>query len=300
MGTYEIEIVIGSKFKNGIRVWIQDSEPLSVATIAHIHNTVEIICVKKGSFTVYLDDKKYEIFPGDVILFRSNAIHHIITGEEKEHSYYILQIKPEALGDFASSETFGVYSLSFGINCFSSKCLWTKEDIRLHSPEMQMGIDILRREEGSGGAYSLIALKYAVGLFLLGMVRTGAVEEEKLKDADKQVTNSIYQSILYVNQHYAEDVTARAVCKMFGMSYSYFSRTFRAMTGRSFKEYLNMVRINSAEKLLSTTDLSIKEIAAECGYNDVSYFIKVFREQKSVSPGGYKTVPGMREWVNKE
>ena len=68
------------------------------------------------------------------------------------------------------------------------------------------------------------------------------------------------------------------------MSYSYFSRCFKNVTGKTFKEYLNMVRINHAQRLLATTTLSVTQVALECGYNNISYFIAVYKSLKGETP----------------
>jgi len=68
------------------------------------------------------------------------------------------------------------------------------------------------------------------------------------------------------------------------MSYSYFSRCFYRITGKSFKEYLNLTRINRAEKAILTTDKSVTEIAGDCGFNSVSYFISTYKKLKGVTP----------------
>ena len=52
----------------------------------------------------------------------------------------------------------------------------------------------------------------------------------------------------------------------------------------SFKEYLNLTRVNHAERLLMTTQKSVTEISSLCGYNNVSYFISVYRRLKGRTP----------------
>jgi AraC-like DNA-binding protein len=69
-----------------------------------------------------------------------------------------------------------------------------------------------------------------------------------------------------------------------GLSYSYFSRSFKRVMGMSFKKYLNMIRVNRAEQMLITGDHSVSEVAIECGYNSISYFISVYRSLKGTTP----------------
>jgi AraC-like DNA-binding protein len=75
---------------------------------------------------------------------------------------------------------------------------------------------------------------------------------------------------------------------MLNMSYSYFSRYFKSLIGKTFSEYLTYVRITEAEKMLLTTDLNITEVALESGYSNSSYFIAQFRVMKGMSPRQFK------------
>jgi len=63
---------------------------------------------------------------------------------------------------------------------------------------------------------------------------------------------------------------------------------FKQVTGISFKEYLNKVRIEEAKSLLEHTDYSIMEIAVACGYSDQSYFTKVFKKATGITPKQYR------------
>lgn len=288
MKEYYIESTNFAHFKNDIYLSYQTHESMQIAAPAHIHSSIEIIYIKEGFYTVLLDDVEYKLFAGDVILFRSNAIHHIQTGSAKKNSYYVLTIKPEVIRSLAEPSMAGVYALSFAVNHFSAKSLWTKEELLQTAPEIQSGIDLLIREFYANDDYCDIALKLAAGTILLGMMRSGAAVKNDSLKANRETVDSIYKAVVYINSHYAEDISAGQLCLLAGMSYSFFSRSFKTITGRSFKQYLNTIRVNQAERLLATTDKTISEICSACGYNDVSYFIKVFRECKGMPPGSYK------------
>ena len=60
------------------------------------------------------------------------------------------------------------------------------------------------------------------------------------------------------------------------------------MTGHTPVEYLNVYRISKAAKLLLNTDEPVTQIALDCGYNDLSYFIKQFGKHKGMSPGKFR------------
>lgn len=69
---------------------------------------------------------------------------------------------------------------------------------------------------------------------------------------------------------------------------SYFSTVFKNATGLSFKEYLNKVRIEESKILLQNTDFSIIDIAVAVGFEDQSYFSKVFKKYTGTTPKQFR------------
>ena len=72
------------------------------------------------------------------------------------------------------------------------------------------------------------------------------------------------------------------------MSYGYFSKVFHLRTGRTFTDLLNHFRVEKACTLMDDTNLNINHIALDCGFNDQSYFTKVFRRYTGATPKEYK------------
>jgi AraC-like DNA-binding protein len=87
-----------------------------------------------------------------------------------------------------------------------------------------------------------------------------------------------------VQERFAEDFNEKELAKSFGLSYTHFSRSFKRVTGMTFKNYLNRTRIRKAEQLLFLSRCSISEVAVTCGYNSISYFIKVYRSITGKTP----------------
>jgi YesN/AraC family two-component response regulator len=92
----------------------------------------------------------------------------------------------------------------------------------------------------------------------------------------------------YISQNFSEDITLATVADHLHVNTSYLSTLFRQVTGMTFKEHLNRVRIEEAARLLSNTDYPVMEIAIACGYKDQSYFTKVFKKLTGLTPKQYR------------
>ncbi|MDN3017286.1 response regulator transcription factor [Paenibacillus sp. BSR1-1] len=98
----------------------------------------------------------------------------------------------------------------------------------------------------------------------------------------------------YIRNHYAEPITLKDVAKQFHFNPSYLSNYFSTHNNKGFIEYLNKIRIEEAAKLLIQGTVSISEISGMVGYSDHSYFCKVFKKIKGVSPSQYKRKQTLR------
>lgn len=101
-------------------------------------------------------------------------------------------------------------------------------------------------------------------------------------------TDSEYNMILkYISDHYTH-LSLEQLCKQFGRSKSYISHLFNEKTGMTLRSYCNKLKLGDAKKLLVQTNLPITEIAFNTGFQDVSYFISVFKENTGMTPLKYR------------
>lgn len=98
----------------------------------------------------------------------------------------------------------------------------------------------------------------------------------------------IKKSMLYISEHFNKSITLEDVANFVHLHPSYFSTMFKQSTGSSFKEYLNMVRIEESKRLLANSDFSIIDIAVAIGFEDQSYFSKVFKKYTGLTPKQFR------------
>ena len=109
----------------------------------------------------------------------------------------------------------------------------------------------------------------------------------KCKDGDPALPEAqalVKRLQAYISENYYNNIKLEHLAKIAGMNEKYFCRYFRSMTERTPIDYLNYYRIECACEMLSTKDISVKEVAISCGFNDESYFIKTFSKYKGITP----------------
>lgn len=267
------------QFGQEIEFFLQTNDKNTSTCSVHIHSAAEFLYVKEGSYTVSLNDTRYEIGEGDLILFCSGVIHHVMTGESTKNSYYVIKMPPSFFIDFAGYDAGAEYALRFALDRRENKCLWRKAE--LQGSDIKHALEELISEfETAGYAYQLSLDLKVMSLFLT-VLRADA---PSTPGANDQTTRLIYAVLNHVQQRFSEDIDEQDLAKQYGMSYSYFSRSFKRITGMTFKNYLNRTRINQAEQLILLNKCSVSEAAIACGYNSISYFIKVYRAHTGTTP----------------
>lgn len=106
-------------------------------------------------------------------------------------------------------------------------------------------------------------------------------------DAENQ-KNSIQRIIEYIDHHYKEDLSRTTLADMVYLSADHLARVFKKETGETLVKYITDKRIHAAKELLSDTKTPISQVASEVGYDNYSYFTKIFKEKTGVSPGDYR------------
>jgi AraC-like DNA-binding protein len=97
---------------------------------------------------------------------------------------------------------------------------------------------------------------------------------------DKRITKAIH----YIIEHFDEQLTVTKMAEEMGLNPLYFGNLFKKGTGMSFRQYLTSIRLNHADNMLHSLEYNVNEVAGACGFSDVFYFSKVFKENRGRSP----------------
>lgn len=92
----------------------------------------------------------------------------------------------------------------------------------------------------------------------------------------------------YIEQHYAEPITGKILERKFFLTYDYANSVFSQIMGCTINKYCNIVRIQHAKAKMRATNMTVKEVAMETGFENEHYFSRLFKKNEGISPSDYK------------
>lgn len=268
---------------------IQECEGARMIVHAHIHDYIEVLYTLSGSYRILLNNRDYSFGKGDLVLINSNEIHRITALSEGLNQYIVVKFLPDMLYTSAQSFLELKYLLPFILNESRHQKIFNRQEIEdTVIPKAVRTIYQEYADQHYGYELAIRANIYSLFLYILRSWNARNMDLNIRQPIGKDLLKRLNGVLGYIESNCQEDITAGGMAAMCHLSCNYFSRVFKAIMKRNFKDYLNFVRIAKAEKLLTTSELNITEIALATGYTTSSYFIHQFRKYKGIAPKQYR------------
>lgn len=256
---------------------ITDCHPRYVMPF-HWHLESEIIMILEGSFDFTLDNENITAHPGDLLFIQDGIIHG---GTPENCVYECLVFNMNTL--LMHTDACRKYMRRVLHHELLVKPYFPYANDALH--ERARKLFFLMKEDYPGRELSILGYLYE----LFGIIFK---EELYTKSQDSQPGSPkkmlpLKAALEWIEAHYSETITLYDLARTAGMSPTYFCRYFQALTHQTPFEYLNCYRVERACHQITTTELSSTEIAYNCGFNDSSYFIRIFKKYKGMTPRQY-------------
>lgn len=251
----------------------------------HLHEEYELIYIISGSGKEYIGDTVIDYNPGDLTLIGKNVPHlHLcnshINNSEIKSTCQLLQFPADIFPTKLSNipELYNVHTLlsnsSLGIR-FNSKETVTKI------------IRILNRFNQSEGVERIIKL-YSILDILSKCTNIQTISSKNMQSQILHTNDPIEKIYTYLHIHFKEAMELKKLSSYIGLNPTSICRLFKMKTGKTIITVLNEIKIEYACKLLTVSHLSNAQIAYECGFNNISYFNKVFKSITKQTPTEYK------------
>ncbi len=114
------------------------------------------------------------------------------------------------------------------------------------------------------------------------------LHESRIRHKQKSKTDTIDETISYINEHYMDKITLPMLAERAGMSEGHYTVLFKKQTGTTMTNYLRSLRIGKAKQMFQQTRLSAKEVAQKTGFSDYFHFSRVFKQEVGCSPTAFQ------------
>ncbi len=232
------------------------------------HENIEILHFTSGDGIVYYDGQPVSVKEGDIVVINSTAVHFIVTDLFVQYNCFIIGM------DFC---------LSNGINPSKRKYSHKINDLNLLHKINNIA-DIVKNKK-----QEVYVPKVRLGVLdlMTYLTEMHSVETER-KNLDTSLAVSIKRALNFINENYDKNITNEQIATEAGISVYHFIREFKKFTGYTPVVYLNTVRCNAAKKMLASSNVTIASVAEKCGFDNMSYFSKVFGRYVGCSPSSFK------------
>ncbi len=251
----------------------------------HWHDELELIYVKKGVGQIHVDFKTHMVKAPCLLIILPGQLHSIEQLEEQRMEYENIIFHPNMLISKQSDSCATDYILPMLSGKITVPTLFTP--VYPYYTDVVAPIDAIdaimdTRPQG----YELYVKSQLFNFFFIlhnrcrNLIST-TKESKKTLDKMKLV-------LKYVENNYMNKITIAEISEIVGFSESHFMRYFKETMGTSFIDYLKDYRLTMASRLLDTSEAAILDIAAEVGFDNLSYFNRAFKAKYGMTPSAYR------------
>ena len=244
---------------------------------------MEIIYIKKGKGTVSIDMHSHYVEAGDIIIVIPGQLHSISQLDKYSMEYENIIFSTDMLISKISDTLETDFFIPLLAGNIAIKNLITADDDIYNELALCLNkADNICRTFPKGYKLALKACLYE--FFFVIYTNSEEISETK---SNKNV-DRIKTILNYLEANYRHDISIEEIADVCGFSSSHFMKFFKKNMGDSFINYLNDYRLSMAARTLLSSDDNIIDIAADCGYDNLSYFNRIFKKKYGVTPSAYR------------
>jgi AraC family transcriptional regulator, melibiose operon regulatory protein len=263
-------------------------QPYDSVIPLHMHSYIEMMFVYRGTCTVTIKGKKNKLNIGELIFINKEVPHSVAATTEQDIVINMIlkqdYLSPSFLRRLSQKSIISQFMIESLVSHRKQNqfLIFRPEE---HSKVTEIMENIMCEFFDRDFCSSEIIDSYLIVLFSTLIRYNNNLTRYETVNNNKNVP--LLDFLKYIEDNYRECSLVK-MGQMFGFNPSYLSTLLKKGTGKSFKELLQIQRLNQAALFLSNSDLPIPEIAEEVGYSSVTFFYKKFKELFKDTPHSYK------------
>ncbi len=235
------------------------------------HENIEIIHITKGEGLISVNGQPISVRDGDIVVIGTNQLHAVAGGDERMYYRYLIVDR-----SFCLANGFDSNRIAFQPKISDNQLVALMEKL------------YLAYEMSDDAEYKTLTIRTVVLQLLLLLCNNHSRPSEHNAHYQRGAAYT-KKAIDYISAACDKNFSLDDVAAFVGISKCYLSREFHRYTGYPFVAYVNRIRCKKAQQMLSDDRLEINEIGRCCGFENASYFARIFRRYVGMSPVEYRT-----------
>ncbi len=269
---------ISSSMKNDIEINLRKTLEHSNMQMNHYHNSYEIYYLLSGERFYFIKDRTYHVMKGDLVFINMGDLHKTTSASKPVHERLLINFKKDFIHN-QSTESDCVNILDI----FNRNINILRLGVLEQNHVSQLLNKIYREYIGKEEFYMMNLRALLIQLLVFMNRYQNPMTEANIKHPSS-THEKIYEAVQYINANFSDKLKLDILAQKFYFSPYYLCKMFKQVTGFSYTEYLNSVRIKESQKLLCTTDLSVSDIATHVGYDSLTHYGRVFKRITGITP----------------
>ena len=236
------------------------------------HRNIELLHIAGGVGSVQYGAEEISVSSGDTVIVSSGTLHRIYSDTGLD--YYCVIIDER-------------FCLENGIDTSRLHFTPIVRDASLGALIVTASSEMKRYSAGEGGLTSAARARSAMLELLIAICEKYAEPISEERESGSHSERYVKKVIEYLNENLTERITLDDIASVCGVTKFHLAREFKHYTGQSVFEYLNAVRCKRADACLRA-GMTATEAAFECGFESLSYFSRVYKRIRGVSPSERK------------
>lgn len=252
----------------------------------HFHEEIEIILFEEGGVIYEIDGVPYKTEEETILIMNKETIHSGIVYDFSKHKNYVfifnLSLLESLPNDYFSNQyIFPIINKEI----FLPKIIYKSSEF--FKPLKNILLEVYENFQNKEICYE-ISIKSLLFKFIAQLYKANLMINLDSNSEDKREIFYVEKIISFIENNFNKELSRIDLINFLKISDSKLTRIFRKKFDTNFSNYLNNYRVFKSANLLLYTNLSITDIAYDCGFKDISYFIRIFKKIIGVTPSKYR------------
>lgn len=268
-----------------VDIFLKDNLKENIIAHPHWHDCIEILYILDGITDQQVNNNFFRVKKNDMIILNQGDIHSTYCIAETNTRILVIKFLSGVIDRNYSPASESKYIHAF-LNNSGDKIYHISDTLKNSGNIYNIMMGLYHEYTNKEPGYEIYIKGYIFQLIAC-LIRDGIINVYNLFEREQDFIK-VDPLLKYIEKHYMDGIDLQKAADLLHLSYSYFSRYFKKVTGKTFKEYIDFVKICEVEKLILCQGMNVSQAAYAVGFSNIPSFNRVFKRVRGYLPGNLK------------